>query len=853
MEFDNFTKIDNSLLELQADNNIFLEKQTLYGILEERNYSKKPSPWNTSTNTDFLEYQNVKLLEYSNIVKKVGIEKYTPCYLHYDFETDPFLQQTLKNKGHILNAGDGLLQNIKNTIIHSTGPPNIKYSSSYFWNYSIIDTNYISTIKLPSFTLQPILNSKSFTISFWHKFQTNIQKQTILSMKRNNVDDYFNIFIENGKMFFTLHKTPIELSTFLFKFPDTTNISSPNVISNTALNNNGSTNGPWRLFDGKTSTQDQGYEPYISYTNFRRDAITGEWGYRRYDYINEIVGDWVKVDLQTSMILKQYKMYRNDHGIDNAILTNPYTFRIFGSKSNDEWTLIQEQSEIDWRTDTVKIFDTSNNNVSYQYYAILVSAIDPDNPTQDDTSFTLGELDLYGIPTNEIEPIYWDITSIQPNNWYHNTFTVDYADSYFTINYYIDNVQQGLQPTKVAVKDYTFNYTGDHYGIIANDTDPLNVHPFYLADFRIFDSVLSTLHIGYLYEPESIPLDKFITSEDLDAYVNNARAVTNLNTNIITTGELHESVIPDLNVNKITGILDSNTIPEFLPEKITSGRIAVNLIPELPANKITSGKFLLESIPILPVSKITGIIDYARLPEFPIDPDAVYQQITVAEIPTLNANKVTSGNFLASQFQSINTSVINNKISSDRISSLSAGIINSGSISDITIPDLNTSNFTSGIFNNDRIPSLNVNKIKSGTKINENRLPVLTMSNFNGIPKEANMIILKPDWEEAGWDRTNNKVQFNNVYDHIKDWYHSILYVSNENHDKYVRIYRFKYGERLSTNIILEPIAIGIGYFPGPSNPAYTFWVHTVLPSGGNLYKPFNFSITIMRTQETEP
>ena len=111
-----------------------------------------------------------------------------------------------------------------------------------------------------------------------------------------------------------------------------------------------------------------------------------------------------------------------------------------------------------------------------------------------------------------------------------------------------------------------------------------------------------------------------------------------------------------------------------------AGELTVADIPALNASKINAGVFGVSRIPSLAASKITsGALDTAR-------------------IPTLNASKINAGVFGVS-----------------RIPSLAASKITSGALDTARIPTLNASKINAGVFGVSRIPSLAASKITSGT------------------------------------------------------------------------------------------------------------------------------------------
>ena len=106
-------------------------------------------------------------------------------------------------------------------------------------------------------------------------------------------------------------------------------------------------------------------------------------------------------------------------------------------------------------------------------------------------------------------------------------------------------------------------------------------------------------------------------------------------------------------------------------------------VPGLDAGKITTGTFGAAQIPALDAAKInTGTF-------------------TAAQIPVLDAGKITTGTFATAQ-----------------IPFLDAGKVNTGTFAPTQIPGLDAAKITSGTFTTSQIPALDANKITTGTITN---------------------------------------------------------------------------------------------------------------------------------------
>lgn len=154
-----------------------------------------------------------------------------------------------------------------------------------------------------------------------------------------------------------------------------------------------------------------------------------------------------------------------------------------------------------------------------------------------------------------------------------------------------------------------------------------------------------------------------------------------------------ERLSPDQRIAAVGYALMAASVPDA---SITSAKLTGTLlpaqIPALDASKITTGTFSVTQIPALDAAKITT------------------GTFTAAQVPTLDASKITSGTF-----------------SSAQIPALDAAKIESGIFSTTQIPALDASKITSGTFSPTQIPALDAAKIASGT-LDAARLPATVAS-----------------------------------------------------------------------------------------------------------------------------
>ena len=147
-------------------------------------------------------------------------------------------------------------------------------------------------------------------------------------------------------------------------------------------------------------------------------------------------------------------------------------------------------------------------------------------------------------------------------------------------------------------------------------------------------------------------------------------------------------------------------------------------IPVLDAAKITTGTFTAAQIPDLDSAKIaTGTLNVARIPD--LDSAKIASgTLNVARIPDLDAAKTTSGTFAVARIPALDAAQITTgtfasslipALGAAQIPNLDASKITTGTFSPALIPDLDAAKIASGTLAIARIPALDAAKITTGT------------------------------------------------------------------------------------------------------------------------------------------
>jgi len=296
------------------------------------------------------------------------------------------------------------------------------------------------------------------------------------------------------------------------KYPDPvySAASSDITASSSDTNNNFQ---PWKAFSGITldinSCHVSGPWNYDSSGNY-----TGSTSFSGYS------GEWLKIDLKQSIILRNYKIYPEDDRQDRRDRA-PGTFAIFGSKDDTTYEKIDEQFDITYPV-SGEVFALPSNNDDYRYYTLVVNKTAGDPGTGG--HFIITEWELYGYPT-EVKYPKVPYTSASADITYSSTFDTytpysafDGNKLYLSTAHVSDPLYDGTSRVYDGTKSITDNVGNVYYGewirIDLKENVILRSYVIYPEDevsnrlarapcnFKIFGSNDNTTHyeIDYQYD-----------------------------------------------------------------------------------------------------------------------------------------------------------------------------------------------------------------------------------------------------------------------------------------------------------------------------------------------------------------
>ena len=155
-----------------------------------------------------------------------------------------------------------------------------------------------------------------------------------------------------------------------------------------ASSNHGSYGAPWYAFNHNTSVSDQAWHG----ENNRYDD-NGNYTYSPASSIGGYTGEWLKIQMPSSIKLKYITLYGRSQTYSNLL---PVNGTVVGSTDGSNWTAIKSWTNyhyVDGVPTTIQI----NSTNYYNYFALVFEKIDLLS-SSDARTPNLGEWELYGTP-----------------------------------------------------------------------------------------------------------------------------------------------------------------------------------------------------------------------------------------------------------------------------------------------------------------------------------------------------------------------------------------------------------------------------------------------------------------------
>ncbi len=196
------------------------------------------------------------------------------------------------------------------------------------------------------------------------------------------------------------------------------------------------------------------------------------------------------------------------------------------------------------------------------------------------------------------------------------------------------------QPDTAGVGDFWLkqngNFEEDGFDDDLNNYNPSNVSwsrivdkPTTLNGYGVIDEVALKEHEHMVSDIRDFPLSMPANGGDAETimgrtlvdsgspnYTNIEKAIVVLEGNTVEKkGKINENYIPNINANKIYGVLSKDNLPSFSSDLINDV-ISVSKLPDIPAD-IIKGELAVSNLPAVPTSKLDGTILIANLPNIP--------------------------------------------------------------------------------------------------------------------------------------------------------------------------------------------------------------------------------------------
>lgn len=114
-----------------------------------------------------------------------------------------------------------------------------------------------------------------------------------------------------------------------------------------------------------------------------------------------VPGEWIQIQLPTSIVLGKYTIRRIANKTISYLLETPATFTLFGSSNGTTWVALDTQSGIVWEIEILSLdFVINSPTTAYAYYRLVITAINSTN-----LKISINELILYTHDNYASQPV----------------------------------------------------------------------------------------------------------------------------------------------------------------------------------------------------------------------------------------------------------------------------------------------------------------------------------------------------------------------------------------------------------------------------------------------------------------